>query len=144
MHLAIEEARRAAERNEIPVGAIAICGDRVLASDGNRREQLADPSAHAEIQVMRRAAAIRGHWNLHDVEIYVTLEPCPMCLGALIAARVPRVVYGAADPRHGGQSLYMMAGDQRLFHQVDLRGGILADQCARILRDFFATRRDVR
>jgi tRNA(adenine34) deaminase len=142
MRLALEEARLAAEEDEVPVGAIVVAAGRVVASAHNQREQLADPTAHAEMIALTQAAAALGSWRLEGCTLYVTLEPCPMCAGAILQARVPTVVWGAADPKAGAvASLYRLFEDQRLNHRVTHIGGIMADECGRILSDFFRGKR---
>ena len=146
MRLALDEARAAAE-DEVPVGAVVVAGGRVVASAHNQREQLADPTAHAEMIALTQAAAALGSWRLEDCTLYVTLEPCPMCAGAILQARVPRVVWGAPDPKAGAvESLYRLFEDARLNHRVEHVGRVLADECGRLLSDFFrgkrASRRD--
>jgi tRNA(adenine34) deaminase len=121
---------------------VAVIGERVLATAGNGREEYGDPTAHAELLVLREAAALLGTWRLDDVTVVVTLEPCAMCAGALVNARVRRVVYGAADPKAGAVgTLYNLCADPRLNHEVEVTAGVLAEPCARILREFFETRR---
>ena len=145
MGLALTEARRALEHDDVPVGAVALVGDTVVAADHNRREELADPTAHAEILVLRAAAAGSGGWRLGDVTLVVTLEPCPMCAGALVAARVGRLVFGAADPRAGAcGSLYNMCSDPRLNHDVQVTHGVRATESSELLAGFFTTRRAAR
>jgi tRNA(adenine34) deaminase len=145
MGLALTEARSAIPHGDVPVGAVALVGGEVVAADHNRREQLGDPTAHAELLVLRAAAASVGGWRLGDVTLVVTLEPCPMCAGALVAARVGRLVFGAADPRAGAcGSLYNLCSDPRLNHDVAVTHGIRAEESARLLGEFFATRRPVR
>jgi tRNA(adenine34) deaminase len=143
MVLALAEARAALDHGDVPVGAVALVDGDVVASDHNRREQLGDPTAHAELLVVRAAAAvIDGGWRLGDVTLVVTLEPCPMCAGALVAARVGRLVFGAADPRAGAcGSLYNLCSDPRLNHDVPVTHGVLAAESAELLAAFFATRR---
>ena len=145
MGLALAEARLALDHGDVPVGAVALVDGRVVASDHNRREELGDPTAHAELLVLRAAAAAAGGWRLGDVTLVVTLEPCPMCAGALVAARVGRLVFGAADPRAGAcGSLYNLCSDPRLNHDVLLTHGVRAEECAALLADFFAGRRPAR
>jgi tRNA(adenine34) deaminase len=145
MGLALTEARSAIPHGDVPVGAVALVGGEVVAADHNRREQLGDPTAHAELLVLRAAAASVGGWRLGDVTLVVTLEPCPMCAGALVAARVGRLVFGAADPRAGAcGSLYNLCSDPRLNHDVAVTHGIRAEESARLLGEFFAARRPVR
>ena len=142
MRLAIEAAHGAADTGDVPVGAVAIADGVVVATAGNARERLADPTAHAELLVLRAAAAELGTWRLDDVTVVVTLEPCAMCAGALVNARVARLVYGASDPKAGAVgSLYGLVSDPRLNHEVEVRTGVLADECAAMLREFFAAKR---
>jgi len=145
MGLALAEARRAVEHGDVPVGAVALVGGEVAASAHNERELLGDPTAHAEILVLRSAAAAAGGWRLGDVTLVVTLEPCPMCAGALVAARVGRLVFGAADPRAGAcGSLYNLCSDPRLNHDVKITRGVRAAESAELLASFFAARRPAR
>jgi tRNA(adenine34) deaminase len=142
MGLALEEARGALLHGDVPVGAVALVGDRVVASRHNEREMTGDPTAHAEILALADAAAALGTWRLSDVTLVVTLEPCPMCAGALVAARLGRVVYGAADPKAGAcGSLYNLCADPRLNHEVPVTAGIRADEAASLLTGFFGERR---
>jgi tRNA(adenine34) deaminase len=142
MRLALEEAAAAAAEDEVPVGAIVVSSGRVIASAHNQREQLGDPTAHAEMIALTQAAAALGSWRLEHCTLYVTLEPCPMCAGAILQARVPRVVWGAPDPKAGAaQSLYRLFEDQRLNHRVEHVGHVLAGDCGRILSDFFREKR---
>ena len=145
MGLALAEARLALDHGDVPVGAVALVDGWVVASDHNRREELGDPTAHAELLVLRAAAAAAGGWRLSDVTLVVTLEPCPMCAGALVASRVGRLVFGAADPRAGAcGSLYNLCSDPRLNHDVPLTHGVRAQECAALLADFFTARRPAR
>jgi tRNA(adenine34) deaminase len=142
MELALGEARLAALQGEVPVGAVALVGGVVVAARHNERERAGDPTAHAEILALRDAATHVGGWRLSDVTLVVTLEPCPMCAGALVAARVGRVVFGATDPRAGAcGTLYNLCADPRLNHEVDVTGGIAAAACRDLLTSFFAERR---
>jgi tRNA(adenine34) deaminase len=142
MRLALAEARRAAHAGEVPVGAVAMIDGAVVAAAHNQREALADPTAHAEMLVLREVARSLGTWRLDGVTLVVTLEPCPMCAGALVASRVERVVFGAADPRAGAcGSLYNLCADPRLNHELPVTAGVLADECAELLTSFFAERR---
>ena len=142
MRAAIAAARKAADNGDVPVGAVALVAGSVVATSGNAREQLAEPTAHAELLVLREAAAMLGRWRLDDVTVVVTLEPCAMCAGALVNARVQRLVYGAADPKAGAvDSLYGLCSDPRLNHEVEVASGILAEECAELLAEFFAARR---
>ena len=142
MRAALVEARQAAEHGDVPVGAIVVCDGVVIASAGNQREQLNDPSAHAEVLALRAAAAHLGTWRLDDCTLYVTLEPCVMCAGAIINARVGTVVFGAPDLKAGAVgSLYNIAADPRLNHEPVVRHGVLAEECGSLLHEFFSERR---
>jgi tRNA(adenine34) deaminase len=142
MRMALEAARRAGESGEVPVGAVLVQAGRVVSSRGNERELRHDPTAHAEMLALRDAAALLGGWRVLDATLYVTLEPCPMCAGALVQARVARLVYGAADLKGGAAgSLLDLTADPRLNHTVDVTGGILADEAAALLQRFFQDRR---
>jgi tRNA(adenine34) deaminase len=142
MRAALVEARQVAEYGDVPVGAIVVCNGAVIASAGNQREQLNDPSAHAEVLALRAAAAHLGTWRLDDCTLYVTLEPCVMCAGAIINARVGTVVFGAPDLKAGAVgSLYNIAADPRLNHEPVVRHGVLAEECASLLHEFFSERR---
>jgi len=142
MLLAIEEAALAPLHGDVPVGAVALVAGAVVARRHNERELRADPTAHAELLAMRDAAAVVGSWRLDAVTVVVTLEPCPMCAGALVAGRVARVVFGAADPRAGAcGSLYNLCADPRLNHEVAVTAGVLGTRTAAVLTGFFASRR---
>jgi len=142
MALALDQAAQADRSGEVPVGAVVVLAGRVIGLGANARERRADPTAHAEILALRAAAAAVGNWRLTGATMYVTLEPCPMCAGALVAARVTRVVYGAADPRAGAcGSLYNLCADPRLNHEVSVTPGVLAAAAAALLTDFFERRR---
>jgi len=142
MHLALAEARKAIEHGDVPVGAVAMVDGRVIATRHNERERGLDPTAHAEILALRDAAASLGTWRLTDVTLVVTLEPCAMCAGALVAARLGRLVFGAVDPKAGAcGSLYQLCADPRLNHELPVRGGVLAEECGVVLEEFFAARR---
>jgi len=143
MRMALQEAEAAAEENEVPVGAIIVHNERrMIASDHNRREQLRDPTAHAEMLAITQAAEALGSWRLDDCTLYVTLEPCPMCAGAILQARIPRVVYGADDPKSGAvQSLFKLLNDVRLNHQCSVVSGVLSGQCGDVLSRFFQHQR---
>jgi tRNA(adenine34) deaminase len=143
MRWALLEADRAAHGGDVPVGCVIVDGRGALVALGrNRREVDQDPTAHAEMVAMRLAAASRGHWRLSDCTLYVTLEPCPMCAGAIVNARVRRLVYGCPDPKAGAvRSLMRIADDPRLNHRVEIVDGVLGDACAQRLRDFFAALR---
>ena len=142
MGLALAEGRKALGHADVPVGAVVLREGVVVAQRHNEREISADPTAHAEILVLRDAAAMSGSWRLDDATLVVTLEPCPMCAGALLAARVARVVFGAADPKAGAcGSLYNLCVDPRLNHEVEVTGGVCAVESAALLREFFVERR---
>ena len=142
MRMALEAARRAGEAGEVPVGAVLVRHGRVVSSRGNERELRHDPTAHAEMLALRDAAALLGGWRVLDATLYVTLEPCPMCAGALVQARVSHLVYGAADPKAGAAGTVLdLAADPLLNHTVDVTGGILADEAATLLQRFFEARR---
>jgi tRNA(adenine34) deaminase len=143
MRLALAQAEAAFARGETPVGAVvANASGEVIAAAGNERELSGDPTAHAEVLAVRAAAQVVGSWRLTGCSIYVTLEPCPMCAGALVHARLDRLVYGPQDPRAGAAySLYNIVQDPRLNHRMEITTGVLADECARLLRDFFEGRR---
>ncbi|HET8526374.1 MAG TPA: tRNA adenosine(34) deaminase TadA [Actinomycetota bacterium] len=142
MRLALEEARSAAAGGDVPVGAVIVRGDEILAKAGNAREREQDPTAHAEILALRRAALASGSWHLEGCAMVVTLEPCAMCAGAIVLARLDRLVFGASDPKAGfAGSLGDLVRDGRLNHEVDVTVGVLADECGEILRAFFAERR---
>jgi tRNA(adenine34) deaminase len=142
MRLALDEARAAAEEDEVPVGAVVVASGRVVASAHNQREQLSDPTAHAEMIALTQAAAALGSWRLEGCTLYVTLEPCPMCAGAILQARVPLVVWGAADPKAGAvESLYRLFEDPRLNHRVEHVGRVMAEECGGILTEFFRGKR---
>ncbi len=142
MRLALAEARRAIDHGDVPVGAVAMVDGRVIAARHNERELRLDPTAHAEILALRDAAASLGTWRLGDVTLVVTLEPCAMCAGALVAARLGRLVFGAADPKAGAcGSLYQLCADPRLNHELPVTGGVLGPECGAVLEEFFASRR---
>lgn len=143
MRLAIEQAQLAAAMDEVPVGAVVYEGDVVLAVAHNLRESEADPTAHAEILALKAAAAKRGTWRLDGCGIAVTLEPCPMCAGALINSRIDELVYGAADPKMGCvDTLYELCTDQRFNHRLTVRSDVMHDACAALLSDFFKAKRE--
>src|SRR5438067_523343 len=136
--LAFMRRELAGGRGEVPVGAVVVAGGEVVAVAHNERETGGDPTAHAEILALRRAAATLGRWRLVDADLYVTMEPCPMCAGALVNARVRRLFYGCHDPKAGAvRSLYQLLDDRRLNHRVDVVPGVLADEAAGLLRAFF-------
>lgn len=144
MQAALELARRALDSEDVPVGALVVHGDRVIGRGYNQREKLHDPTAHAEMLALTAAAESLGQWRLDDCTLYVTLEPCPMCAGALVLARVSRLVYGASDPKAGAcGSLFEITRDPRLNHQVETVAGVLAEPCAELLREFFRHRRSL-
>ncbi len=139
MRRALEAAEQAAGRGEVPVGAVVAIGDQVIAVAHNERETGADPTAHAEILALRRAAAARGSWRLCDAELFVTMEPCPMCAGALVNARIKRLYFGCDDPKAGAvRTLYPLVDDPRLNHRVEVVPGVLAAEGAALLRSFFS------
>ncbi|MDY0190817.1 MAG: tRNA adenosine(34) deaminase TadA [Desulfuromonas sp.] len=138
MRLAIDQALQAQDLGEVPIGAVVVVGDEVVAAAGNRRELWQDPTAHAELIAIRAAAKATGSWRLEDATLYVTLEPCVMCMGAIILARIPRLVYGASDGKVGAAgSLYDFSTDERFNHSVAVEAGILADECSQLLSTFF-------
>lgn len=142
MALALDEAREALTHDDVPIGAIVVRGDEVIARAHNVRERDLDPTGHAEVLAVRAAAIAAGDRRLDDCTIYVTLEPCAMCAGALVLARVARLVYGASDPKAGAvRSLYNIADDQRLNHRVEVLEGVMEAECSALLADFFASRR---
>ena len=143
MRLALEEADAAAQSGDVPVGAVLIGPDgTVLARGRNRREVDQDPTAHAEIDALRAAARSRGDWHLNGCTLYVTMEPCPMCAGALINARIARLVYGCADLKAGAiDTLFTIGRDPRLNHRFEITSGVLAEECAELLRSFFRAQR---
>jgi tRNA(adenine34) deaminase len=142
MRLALREAERALEHDDVPIGAVIVRGGEVLAGAHNERELRSDPTAHAEVLALREAARLDGSWRVLDAILYVTLEPCAMCAGALVLARLPRVVFGARDPKAGAcGSVLDVLGEPRLNHRPDVAGGLLADECGALLSAFFAARR---
>lgn len=142
MALALEEARLAGEAGEVPVGAVIVVDGHVVARGHNRRQADHDPTAHAELLALRAACADAGSWRLPGAQVVVTLEPCPMCAGALLAARVDRVVFGAPDPKAGALgSLYNLGADPRLPHELEVRAGVRAEECGALIAGFFAERR---
>ncbi len=144
MRRALQLAAAAAEMDEVPVGAVIVRDGEIIAEAYNQREQLGDPTAHAEMLAITQAAASVGGWRLSGCTLYVTLEPCPMCAGAIVQARIPRVVYGAADPKAGAAaSLFRLLDDERLNHRCEVTGGLLAVECGSILSEFFRGRRQM-
>ena len=144
MRHALAEAEAAMRAGEVPIGCVIIHEPtgRVIGRGHNRREADVDPTAHAEIVALRQAAGELGHWRLIDCVLVVTLEPCPMCAGAIVNARIPRLIYGCADPKAGAvRTLYRLCEDDRLNHQVLVHEGVLAEECAEILREFFRQQR---
>jgi tRNA(adenine34) deaminase len=142
MQIAIEQARIAEENGDVPIGAVIVHENRIIGKAYNQREQLKDPTAHAEIIALTQAAAALENWHLNGCTIYVTLEPCPMCAGALVLARMDRLVYGCDDPKAGAcKSLYNIVQDERLNHRLEVTSGVLAEQCGQLLQEFFAKRR---
>ncbi|MBP88232.1 MAG: tRNA-specific adenosine deaminase [Planctomycetaceae bacterium] len=142
MRMALMQAEEARQQNEVPVGAVIVHGERVVAAAYNQREQLHDPTAHAEMIAITQAAEALGDWRLEGCRLYVTLEPCPMCAGAILQARIPCVVYGATDPKAGAvNTLFHLLDDNRLNHKAEVIPGILAETCGQILTSFFADQR---
>lgn len=142
LDLALEEARKAAAEDEVPVGAVAVFDGAVVGRGRNAREREADPLAHAELIALREAARALGRWRLTGVTLYVTLEPCTMCAGAMVNARIDRLVYGAKDPKAGAvESLYNVLGDPRLNHRVDVVAGVKGEEAGALLQEFFRGKR---
>jgi len=142
MRLALREAQRALEHDDVPVGAVIVHDGEVIGSGHNEREVRADPTAHAEMLALREAARALGSWRILDTVMYVTLEPCAMCAGAIVLARVPRVIFGTTDPKAGAAgSVLDVLGESRLNHRPQVEGGLLASDCAELLQAFFADRR---
>ena len=142
MHLALAEARASADAGEVPIGALLVHEGSVLARSGNRTIRENDPTAHAEIVAIREAARLLGNYRLSGTTLYVTLEPCAMCAGAIVQARIPRLVYAADDPKGGAfRSCFAILTDSKLNHQVDVTSGVLAQESASLLQAFFSSRR---
>jgi tRNA(adenine34) deaminase len=142
MRLALREAELAPEHEDVPIGAVIVRDGEVLSSGHNERELRGDPTAHAEVLALREAARLDGSWRVLDAVLYVTLEPCAMCAGAVVLARLPRVVYGAADPKAGAcGSVLDVTGEPRLNHRLEVSGGLLAEESGALLSAFFAARR---
>ena len=142
MQLAIDQAKIAEENGDVPIGAVVVHKNQIIAKAYNQREQLKDPTAHAEIIALTQAAAALENWHLNGCTMYVTLEPCPMCAGALVLARIDRLVYGCDDPKTGAvKSLYNIVTDSRLNHRLEVTSGVLEEQCREQLQEFFAKRR---
>ncbi|WP_050613542.1 tRNA adenosine(34) deaminase TadA [Bacillus testis] len=138
MRVALEEAAKAGEKKEVPIGAVLVIGDEIIAKAHNLRESEQSATAHAELMAIEEACKKCGTWRLEDATLYVTLEPCPMCSGAIILSRVKRVVYGASDPKAGCAGTFMnLLTDERFNHQSEVTSGVLEDECGRILTDFF-------
>ncbi len=143
MREALAEAEIARSRGEVPIGAVVVHAGRVIGRGHNLRETSNDPTTHAEMVAIRQAAAALGSWRMLDATLYVTLEPCVMCMGAIILARLPRLVYACRDPRAGAVgSIYDFSSDRRFNHAVDVTEGVLADECSKMLRDFFKQLRE--
>jgi tRNA(adenine34) deaminase len=139
MRLALDEAQLAIAHGDVPIGALAVLKGEVIARAHNRREIDGDPTAHAELLAIRAASHTIGHWRLEEVTLYCTLEPCAMCAGAMVLARLPRLVYGTVDPKAGaGGSVLDLLNHPRLNHRVEVMGGVLADEAAALIRSFFA------
>ena len=142
MHLALREAERALEHDDVPIGAVVVREGEVVGTAHNERELRQDPTAHAELIALREAARAAGSWRVLDSALYVTLEPCAMCAGAIVLARVPRVVFGASDPKAGAcGSVLDVLSEPRLNHRPEVAGGLLATECGELLSGFFASRR---
>ena len=142
MRAALDEARAAQAHDDVPIGAVVVHAGRVIGRGHNERELRQDPTAHAEVLALREAAAALGSWRVLDSTLYVTLEPCAMCAGAIVLSRIPRVVYGAADPKAGAAGSIMdVLGDERLNHRPSVEAGVLGEACGDLLRAFFAERR---
>jgi tRNA(adenine34) deaminase len=142
MKLAIDQAKIAEENGDVPIGAVIVHKNTIIAKAYNQREQLKDPTAHAEIIALTQAAAALENWHLNGCTIYVTLEPCPMCAGALVLSRMDKLVYGCDDPKTGAvKILYNFVTDERLNHRLKVTSGVLADECTKQLQDFFQHRR---
>ena len=142
MAAALAEARRCLEWGDVPIGAVVVRQEELLAAFGNERERRGDPTAHAEILALREAATRLGSWRLEGCEIYVTLEPCAMCAGAMVLARMPRLIFGAEDPKAGfAGSLGDLVRDPRLNHRLEVTAGLRAEESAQLLREFFSSRR---
>jgi tRNA(adenine34) deaminase len=145
MRLALREAERACELGDVPIGAVVVHGGEVIAAGRNERELRGDPTAHAEILALREAAQALGSWRVLEATMYVTLEPCAMCAGAIVLARVPRVLYGASDPKAGAAgSVLDVLSEPRLNHRPEVVGGVLGAECGELLSAFFAARRGAR
>lgn len=142
MRAALDLASQAFEEGEVPVGAVIVLGDRIIGTGYNQREQLCDPTAHAEMIAITQAAEELRSWRLTDCTLYCTLEPCPMCAGAIVQARIPTVIYGTTDPKAGAcHSLFQITNDTRLNHRAVALGGVLQEECRAMLQSFFAQQR---
>lgn len=142
MEAAIREAERAFQEDEVPIGAVAVFDGKIIASNHNRKEQLRDPLAHAEMLVVSETSKKLERWRLTGVTLYVTIEPCLMCMGALIHSRIDRLVFGARDPKFGGaKSLYELGEDPRMNHRFEVAEGVMAEEAAQLMRSFFASKR---
>ena len=142
MMAALAEAQAAADENEVPIGAIIVYENKIIGRAHNQRETLSDPTAHAEMIALTQAAAYLDNWRLHGCTMYVTLEPCPMCAGALVLARIDRLVYGPTDPKAGAcETLYRIVNDTRLNHRIEVISGFMTEPCRAILQEFFAHKR---
>jgi tRNA(adenine34) deaminase len=141
MRLALTLARKAGDAGEVPIGAVLVCGGRVLARGYNQSVRRSDPTAHAEVMAIRKAGRSRDNYRLPDCDLYTTLEPCAMCLGAIVQARLRRLIYGAADPKAGAVRSTMRFPFGKLNHRPEITGGLLADECGRLLREFFRAKR---
>jgi tRNA(adenine34) deaminase len=142
MKEALEEAKKAYELDEVPIGAVVVKDGKIIGRGHNLRERKQDPTLHAEIIAIRQAAAELGSWRLTDCELYVTIEPCPMCAGAILQSRIPRVIYGARDPKAGcAGSLYNLLEDSRFNHRAEVVEGVLEEECAEIIRGYFRQKR---
>jgi len=144
MRQALEQARIAESLGEVPIGAVIVRDNQIIATGHNRRIIDSDPTTHAEIIAIRSAARVVGDWRLSGFTLYVTLEPCPMCAGAIVLARIDRLVYGASDPKAGAvETLYQICSDERLNHRVEIVSGILANECAQLISKFFQRQREM-
>ena len=142
MQIAVGQARTARHNGDVPIGAVIVKDNQLIAKAYNQRQQLQDPTAHAEIIALTQAAAAVGSWRLHNCTMYVTLEPCPMCAGAMVLARIERLVYGCDDPKTGAcKSLYNIVQDERLNHRLEVTAGVLVKECKQMLQDFFDQKR---
>ncbi|RCW50724.1 MULTISPECIES: tRNA adenosine(34) deaminase TadA [unclassified Halanaerobium] len=142
MKMALAEARKALEYDEVPIGAVVVCNGKVVGKGFNLREKTQDPTAHAEMIALRKAAEKKVSWRLEDCQLYVTLEPCPMCAGAVLQARIKKLIFAARDPKAGAvKSLYQLLDDSRMNHQIEVVEGIMEEESAQLLKDFF---RDLR